>query len=67
MLVAPAVTAAVVSVLLSLYTPVLVGRGIDYIIGKNNVDFAGVKHYVLMIAVTVALSALFSWVMSYCT
>ncbi len=66
-LVAPAVTAAVVSVLLSLYTPVLVGRGIDYIIGKNNVDFAGVKHYVLMIAVTVALSALFSWVMSYCT
>lgn len=66
-LVAPAVTAAVVSVLLSLYTPVLVGRGIDYIIGKNSVDFAGVKHYVLMIAVTVALSALFSWVMSYCT
>ncbi len=66
-LVAPAVIAAVVSVLLSLYTPVLVGRGIDYIIGKNNVDFAGVKHYVLMIAVTVALSAVFSWVMSYCT
>ncbi len=66
-LVAPAVIAAVVSVLLSLYTPVLVGRGIDYIIGKNNVDFAGVKHYVLMITVTVALSAAFSWVMSYCT
>ncbi len=66
-LVAPAVIAAVVSVLLSLYTPVLVGRGIDYIIGKNNVDFDGVKHYVLMIAVTVALSAVFSWVMSYCT
>lgn len=66
-LVAPAAIAAVVSVLLSLYTPVLVGRGIDYIIGKNNVDFDGVKHYVLMIAVTVALSAVFSWVMSYCT
>lgn len=66
-LVAPAVIAAVVSVLLSLYTPVLVGRGIDYIIGKNNVNFDGVKHYVLMITVTVALSALFSWVMSYCT
>lgn len=60
-LVAPAVIAAVVSVLLSLYTPVLVGRGIDYIIGKNNVNFDGVKHYVLMITVTVALSALFSW------
>lgn len=66
-LLAPAVLAAVISVLLSLYTPVLVGRGIDYIIGENNVDFNGVKRYVLMIAVTVALSAVFSWVMSYCT
>lgn len=66
-LLAPAVIAAVVSVLLSLYTPVLVGRGIDYIIGENNVDFDGVKRYVLMIAATVALSAVFSWVMSYCT
>lgn len=66
-LLAPAVLAAVISVLLSLYTPVLVGRGIDYIIGENNVDFDGVKRYVLMIAVTVALSAVFSWVMSYCT
>lgn len=66
-LLAPAVIAAVVSVLLSLYTPVLVGRGIDYIVGETNVDFEGVKRYVLMIAVTVALSAVFSWVMSYCT
>lgn len=66
-LLAPAVLAAVISVLLSLYTPVLVGRGIDYIIGENNVDFDGVKRYVFMIAVTVALSAVFSWVMSYCT
>lgn len=66
-LLAPAVIAAVVSVLLSLYTPVLVGRGIDYIVGENNVDFEGVKRYVLMIAATVALSAVFSWVMSYCT
>ncbi|MCM1024053.1 MAG: ABC transporter ATP-binding protein/permease [Prevotella sp.] len=66
-LLAPAVIAAVVSVLLSLYTPVLVGRGVDLIVGENNVDFNGVKRYVLMIAATVALSAAFSWVMSYCT
>ncbi|MBQ8177436.1 MAG: ABC transporter ATP-binding protein [Oscillospiraceae bacterium] len=63
----PAVIAAIVSVMLSLYTPILVGRGIDYIIGENNVDFDGVKRYVLYIAVTVVVSALFSWVMSYCT
>ena len=63
----PAVIAAIVSVMLSLYTPILVGRGIDYIIGENNVDFDGVKRYVLYIAITVVVSALFSWVMSYCT
>lgn len=66
-LVVPAVLSAVVSVALSLYTPILVGRGIDYIIGKNNVDFDGVKRYVLLIAVTVVLSAIFNWVMSFCT
>ena len=66
-LLVPAVLAAVVSVLLSLYTPILIGRGIDYIIGKNNVDFDGVKRYVIYIAATVVASALFSWIMSYCT
>lgn len=66
-LLVPAVLSAVISVLLSLYTPILIGRGIDYIIGENNVDFNGVKRYVLLIAGTVLLSALFSWVMSYCT
>lgn len=66
-LVAPAALSAVVSVALSLYTPILVGRGIDYIIGANNVDFDGVKRYVLLIAVTVILSAIFNWVMSLCT
>lgn len=66
-LLVPAVLSAVISVLLSLYTPILIGRGIDYIIGEGNVDFNGVKRYVLLIAGTVVLSALFSWVMSYCT
>lgn len=66
-LVVPAALSAVVSVALSLYTPILVGRGIDYIIGANNVDFDGVKRYVLLIAVTVILSAIFNWVMSLCT
>ena len=66
-LVVPAVISAVVSVALSLYTPILVGRGIDYIISKNNVDFEGVKRYVLLIVVTVILSAIFNWVMSLCT
>ncbi len=66
-LLVPAVLSAVISVLLSLYTPILIGRGIDYIIGEGNVDFDGVKRYILLIAGTVVLSSVFSWVMSYCT
>ncbi len=66
-LLVPAILSAVISVLLSLYTPILIGRGIDYIIGENNVDFDGVKRHVLLIAGTVVLSSVFSWVMSYCT
>lgn len=66
-LVVPAVISAVVSVALSLYTPILIGRGIDFIVDAGNVDFDGVKRCVALIAVTVALSAVFSWVMSLCT
>ena len=66
-LLVPAVLSAVISVALSLYAPILVGRGIDHIIDKGNVDFAGVKRYVIMIGITVVLSAIFNWVMSFCT
>ena len=66
-LLVPALFSAVISVALSLYTPILVGRGIDHIIDKGNVDFAGVKRYVIMICITVVFSAVFNWIMSFCT
>lgn len=66
-LLVPAFISAVASVLLSLYVPILVGRGIDYIIGKDNVDFRMIKYYVIRIFIAVVLSSLFSWIMSFCT
>lgn len=66
-LVGPAVLAAVISVALSLYTPILVGRGIDCIVDRGNVNFGEVKRYVALIAAAVVLSAVFNWVMSFCT
>ena len=63
----PAFLSAVISVLLSLYVPILVGRGIDYIIGKNNVDFPMIRKYVITIFITVILSSVFNWIMSFCT
>lgn len=63
----PAFLSAVISVLLSLYVPILVGRGIDYIVGKNDVDFPMIKRYVITIFIVVILSSVFNWIMSFCT
>ena len=59
--------AASISVAMTLYAPVLVGQGIDYIIGKDNVDFDSVLPIVIRLGVVVLLSAVFSWVMTLCT
>ncbi|MBQ8781665.1 MAG: ABC transporter ATP-binding protein [Oscillospiraceae bacterium] len=59
--------AASISVAMTLYAPVLVGQGIDYIIGKDNVDFDSVLPIVIKLCVVVVLSSLFSWLMTLCT
>lgn len=58
---------AVISVAMTLYAPVLVGQGIDFIIGKDNVDFEKILPIVLKLCVVVVTSALFSWLMTLCT
>ena len=62
-----AIVSALISVGMSLYAPVLTGRGIDYIIGPGNVDFAGILSTLLLLAGTVALGALFQWMLAQCT
>ena len=60
-------TAAVISVAMTLYAPVLVGRGVDFIIGKDNVDFDALLPVVIRLCCVVLLSAFFTWVMTVCT
>ena len=57
---------AVVSVVLTLYAPVLTGRGIDLVIGKGNVDFDGLRPSLLRFALVVAATALAQWLMNLC-
>jgi ATP-binding cassette subfamily B protein len=52
---------------MTLYAPVLIGNGIDYIIGEGNVDFGKVLPIVIKLCVVVLLSAVFTWVMTVCT
>lgn len=57
---------AVVSVVLTLYAPVLTGRGIDLVIGKGNVDFDGLVPILVRFALVVAATALAQWLMNLC-
>ena len=55
---------ATISVLVSLYIPILVGQAIDHIISKGNVAFAVVGQKLLGVAICAGTSALAQWLMS---
>ena len=55
---------ATISVLVSLYIPILVGQAIDHIIGKGTVDFQAVGQNLLGVAICAGVSALAQWLMS---
>ena len=55
---------AVVSVVLSLMIPILVGDAIDCILGKGNVDFGSMNRSLLYVALCTGGMALSQWVMS---
>lgn len=47
--------------------PILIGKGVDVIVGKGNVDFPALLKICIVIAVTVLISALFQWITSLST
>ena len=55
---------SVVTVALTLYVPILVGRAIDRIEGAGNVDFSAVTRILVTVAVSVGVTALAQWGMS---
>ena len=55
---------AAVSVVLTLYVPILVGRAIDCIIGPGQVDFAVLLGLFLQIGAVAAATSLFQWIMN---
>ena len=54
---------ATVTVALSLYAPILIGEAIDRILGKGNVDFAGILARLGQIALVVGAAAVAQWLM----
>lgn len=57
---------AAVTVGLTLYAPILVGKAIDCIIGKGNVDFVNMKSILIKVAVIVVSTAFIQWLMNVC-
>ena len=55
---------AVVTALLSLYVPILAGRAIDHLIGKGNVDFAGVIKILTNMVICVVVISICQWFMN---
>ena len=57
---------AFVSVVLTLYIPVLTGDAIDYIIGKGQVDFDTIMQILKKMVVVIAITAVAQWLMNVC-
>lgn len=57
---------AVISVAGTLYVPVLIGNVIDFIISKNNVNFAAITPILIRVCIIVAGVALSQWLMNVC-
>lgn len=62
-----AFVSAVINISLTLLTPILIGRAVDLIIGKNNVDFNKLVNILILLLVTIIFSSLFQLLMTRCT
>lgn len=57
---------AAVSVVLTLYAPILAGRAIDCIVGVNKVDFNEIVQILIRLAIIIGITALLQWLMNIC-
>lgn len=67
MYLAAAIVFSFVGVLLSLFVPVFIGKGVDLIVGKGNVDFRGLLKLAAVLAATVLVSTFFQWLTALAT
>lgn len=56
---------AFITVLLTLYVPILIGRAIDCIVGEGDVDFAGMWVILKQMGIVILLTAVSQWLMSH--
>ena len=57
---------AVISVILTLYIPILTGDAIDYIVDKGKVDFTYITPILKKMVVVILITAVAQWIMNVC-
>ena len=62
-----AILSALVGVSLSLFVPVIVGKGVDNIIGEGNVEFSSLAKICIGLIAVILVSTLFQWLTSLAT
>lgn len=56
---------AAVTVVTTLYAPILIGQGVDLILGPGNVDFAAILGILKTMGIVIVITALAQWLMNH--
>lgn len=62
-----ALISAVISVFMTLYSPILIGNAIDTIVKPGQVNFTALIKTLISLAIVVIIGAVFQWLLGYCT
>ena len=57
---------AVITVVLTLYAPILIGDAVDFILGKDCVDFGRIKDILVKLVVIIGITSIAQWLMNLC-
>ena len=57
---------ALITVVTTLYAPVLTGRAIDYVVAAGEVDFSAITQILIRFFIVVGIMAASSWIMNLC-
>jgi len=58
------IIAAFVTVISTLYLPILTGDAVDMIIGKGNVNLKGIKDLIIKMLIVIVITAISQWIMN---
>lgn len=58
------ILSSIISISLTLYGPILIGKAIDLIIGPKSVNYSGILRILIIFGFTIATSSFFQWTLS---